>query len=85
MTEKMNEEDYKNLAFKKCNDNHIWLNKMTYIIPSDEDKIRLADLILEKLRTKTTQIPAEGITSDSDHMRELAELTPVLFLKVNWS
>jgi len=83
---KMSESDYVKLAMEKSDSNHIWLNKMVYYIsPSDADKIKLADMILDKLKTKSTQIPAEGITSDSELMREMAELTPILYLRVNWS
>jgi len=84
--EKMSESDYVKLAMEKCDSNHIWLNKMVYYIrPSNEDKIKLADMILDKLKAKSTQIPSGGITSDSELMREMAELTPVLYLRVNWS
>lgn len=78
-------QDYTKLVLKKCEDNHIWLNKMAYISPTLEQRLALADTILEKLRTKSTQIPESGITDEDETMRKLAELTPVLFLKVNWS
>jgi hypothetical protein len=82
---RMSVGEYKKLALKKCEDNHIWLNKMMYMFPTDEQKIKLADAILEKLKTKSTQIPGESITDNTEVGRELAELTPVLYLKVNWS
>ena len=81
----ISKEDYKELVLKKCESNHIWINKRTYLFPSDDQKIQLADMILEKLKNKSTQIPSEAITSESELMRELAELTPILYLKVNWS
>ena len=84
--EKMSKEAYCALALKKCDENHIWLNKMVYYIhPSVEDKIKLADIILDKLGTKSTQIPSSGITCDTEVIRELSELTPTLYLAVNWS
>ena len=83
--ERVTKEQYQEMLFKKCEDNHIWLNKMVYILPSDDDKIKLADMILDKLQQKSTQIPSDGITSEIDVVRELAILTPVLYLKVNWS
>jgi hypothetical protein len=82
---RMSKAEYKKLALKKCEDNHIWINKMTYLFPTDEQKIKLADIVLEKLKTKSTQIPAESITDESELMRDMAELTPILYLKVNWS
>lgn len=84
--EKISKSEYNKLALEKCEDNYIWLSKMVYYIhPSDEDKIRLADIIIAKLSEKSTQIPSEGITDDNEGIRELAALTPVLYLKVNWS
>jgi hypothetical protein len=85
MPPKMSANEYNKLALKKCEDNHIWLNKMTYLFPSDEQKIKLADTILEKLKQKETQIPQHSITDEDEGMRELAELTPVLYLTINWS
>jgi hypothetical protein len=83
--EQMLKENYSELVLKKCRDNHIWLNKMAYLDPSNEMKIQLADTILNELRQSSTQIPGEGITISSEYFRELAELTPVLYLAVNWS
>lgn len=84
--EKIPELRYNEMALEKCEENHIWLNKVVYgIHPSDQDKIKLADIILKKLHNKSTQIPSHGITSDMDVMRELAELTPELYLRINWS
>jgi len=83
---KMSDKEYTKLVLEKLDENHIWLNKMTYFIhPSDEEKIKLANMILDKLTCKSTQIPSKGITSDDNCMRELAELTPILYLRVNWS
>lgn len=83
---KMSKADYQNLVVKKCEDNHLWINKMTYIFsPTDEQKIALANIILEKLQMKSTQIPSRGITDDCEGMREMAELTPMLYMSINWS
>lgn len=84
--EKIPENIYNQLVLKKCEDNHIWLNKITYAIcPTNEEKIALADMILEKLRAKDAQIPSRGITDDIDIVRQLAILTPELYLRINWS
>ena len=84
--EQISEKEYAKMILQKCEDNHIWLNKLTYLInPTDEQKIQLANLVLDKLRCKETQIPSHGITDEHDVVRELAELTPTLYLRVNWS
>jgi DNA-directed RNA polymerase subunit H (RpoH/RPB5) len=83
--EQISEEDYKKSVLEKLEQNHIWLNKMIYLSPSDEQKILLAESVLDKLRQASTQLPSECITSDDEVMRELAQLTPILYLKVNWS
>ena len=83
--ERISEKDYLNLVLRKCKENHISLNEMRYLEPTDEQKIKLANIILQKLRCSSTQIPYEGITSDSESFRELAALTPVLYLTVSWS
>lgn len=85
MTDRISPEQYQKMVLEKCEKNHIWLNKMNYLCPTDDEKLKLADIILEKLNCKSTQIPSEGITSDCETIRELAELTPILYLKVNWS
>lgn len=81
----ISEEDYKKLVFEKLKNNHIWLNKMAYLSPTILQKIQLADMILEKLQNQSTQIPPDNITSDNEGMRELAQLTPILYLRINWS
>jgi len=79
------DEEYTKLVIQKCEENHIWLNKLIYLYPSDEQKIKLAESILDKLKDKSTQIPSDLITSESEVMREMAVLIPVLYLRVNWS
>ena len=83
--ERIPEEEYQKQIVENCEQNHIWLNKAVYLFPTDEAKIKLADMILAKLNHKSTQIPASGITCETDVVRELAELTPMLYLSVNWS
>jgi hypothetical protein len=87
MTEKiMSKAQYQRLVMKKVEDNHIWINKTTYwFSPTDEQKIALANMILAKLAEKSTQIPSRGITDECKSIRELAELTPILYLSINWS
>ena len=87
MTEKiMSKAQYQRLVMKKVEDNHIWINKATYYFsPTDEHKIALANMILAKLSEKSTQIPSRGITDECKGIRELAELTPILYLSINWS
>ena len=83
--ERIPEEEYQKQIVEKCEQNHIWLNKAVYLSPTNDAKIKLADMILAKLNHKSTQIPASGITCETDTVRELAELTPMLYLSVNWS
>jgi hypothetical protein len=83
--EQISERVYTKRILKKLEDNHIWLNKLVYFNPTDEQKIKLAEMILDKLQEKSTQIPSHGITSEFRTIRELAELTPELYLRVNWS
>lgn len=83
--ERLTDLEYTQQILKKCKDNHIWLNKAQYMFPSDEQKLKLADAILDKLRCSCSQLPSEGITDECDGMRELAALTPILYLTVNWS
>lgn len=80
VVERITKLDYQKLVVKKCEDNHLWINKMTYISPTDEQKIALANVILQKLQTKETQIPSRGVTDECEGMRELAELTPMLYM-----
>lgn len=83
---KMSIPEYQKLVIKKCEDNHLWINKATYLFhPTDEQKIALANIILEKLQMKSTQIPSRGITDECEGMRDLAELTPMLYMSINWS
>ena len=83
---KMSKSEYTKLVMKKCEDNHIWLNRAMYqFSPTDKQKIDLANMILDKLNCKSTQIPSRGITDECEGMRDLAEYTPVLYLTVNWS
>ncbi len=81
----MKKEEYNNKIIEKCHVNHIWLNKLTYISPSDADKIALADMILAKLNNKGTQLPSSLVTEESEQLQKIAELTPILYLSINWS
>lgn len=84
--EKIPEDKYKEMVLEKCEENHIWLNRMVYgIHPTDDQKIKLADQIIKKLHDKSSQIPSHEITSDNVSMREFAKLTPCLYMRVNWS
>ena len=85
MPEKIPEDCYTKMMIEKCEENHIWLNKLSYLNADDAQKIHLANIILEKLNCKSTQLPDRGITDDLDVIRELAELTPILYLSINWS
>jgi hypothetical protein len=85
MANKISEEDYTKMVIEKVEKNHIWLNKMNYLFATDEQKIALANIILDKLKCKTTQLPSHCIADEDEGMRELAELTPILYLSINWS
>ena len=73
------------MVIGKLKDNSISLNAMHCIKPTDEFKMRLADTILEILKDKKRLLPQSGITSDNENIRELAELTPILYLEINQS
>lgn len=83
--ERMTEEEYALKATQRAKDNHIWLNAFSCISPTPEFKMKIGEMVLDKLNSKDCLMPSSGITSDLDVMRELAELTPVLYIKINKS
>ena len=57
MTKRMTESNYTKLVIEKTRDNHIWLNKMHYPFASDEQKIKLANMILDSLKHQINTDP----------------------------
>jgi len=60
--------------------NHMWLNAMSCIHPSDELKMQIGEQVLRWLDQKDNLLP-----SGADHESNLAKLTPVLYLSINKS
>jgi len=81
----MTEEEYNKQVVLKAKENHIWLNAISCIRPTPEFKMQIGENVLAMLNCKDRLVPASGITDELDVMRELAELTPVLYLTINKS
>lgn len=60
--------------------NHVWLNAMSCIRPTDELKMQIGEQVLRWLDEKDNLLP-----SRADHESDLAQLTPVLYLSINKS
>ena len=72
--------------------NHIWINKVRLINPDDDFAKQLGWMIIDKLKDKDYLLPdhfdepEEGFDEDlRNRMQELAELTPMLYLRINAS
>lgn len=85
MSEKIKQEDYNAQVFTKTKENHLWISAFRCIRPTDELKISIGEWVLDLLKDQESLLPAEYITSDNQTMRELAGLTPILYLSVNKS
>lgn len=81
----MKEREYNKKIIEKVGENHIWLNALTCVKPTQEFKIHLAETILKFLEQKERTIPAEYVTSKDKNLQELAKLTPMLYLSINKS
>lgn len=71
------EEDLDVQVLAMAKENHIWLNAMACIKPTDKFKIELAEQILEMLGQRDNLLPS-GVG-------RLGELTPMLYLSINKS
>lgn len=85
IVDRMTEEEYAAKRLEMIQGNHIWLNALYCIRPTDEFKRHLGDTILRWLNDQERLMPSESITSDNEHARALGDLTPVLYLNINKS
>ncbi len=60
--------------------NHMWLNAMSCIRPTDELKMQIGEQVLHWLSEKGNLLP-----SGADHESKMAQLTPVLYCSINKS
>lgn len=65
--------------------NHLWVNAFLCVNPTTELKIQIGEWVLNNLKDKENLLPSSSITSEDKTVRELAELTPVLYLSVTKS
>lgn len=83
--EELNSAD--DLTYKQCLEiayyacaNHMWINAMSCIRPTDELKMQIGEQVLRWLDQKENLLP-----SGADHESNMAKLTPVLYLSINKS
>jgi hypothetical protein len=79
----MTEEEYKTKVYDKVSENHIWLNAFACINPSSEFCEKLGRDIIQMLKEKDRLI--HSYYGDSEVLKTLAELTPILYLRINKS
>ena len=84
MPDKISKQKYQKMVYEKAKKNHIWINAFDCIHPSDELKKHVGEVVLHMLNCRET-IPSDGITSANETVRELAVLTPILYISVNKS
>jgi hypothetical protein len=87
----MSEQEHKDAVYQACKDNHIWLNAMSCINPSDEFLLQLGRAVLHKLLNKDCLAHSGPFVADNDSsikaneaMKFFAE-QPKLFLSINKS
>lgn len=85
MTNKITKQKYNKMVFEKAEENHLWLNAFACLNPTDKLKMEIGEWVIAKLKDPENLIPSSSITDDSEIVREIAELTPVLYLSVNKS
>lgn len=80
-------ENVKELTDAQCREiagmtetNHIWLNAMTMLKPTDEQLKAIGQAVVNMLNQKENLIPARA-----DHDCSMAALTPMLYLRINQS
>lgn len=82
---KLTQEEYDKLTADTARSNHLWVNAFQLIHPTDELKQQIGEYIISLLKDKDNLLPSNGITSENQTVRELAELTPMLYVSVNAS
>lgn len=79
----MTKDEYKDKVIEKIEDNHIILNAIHYINPTQKMKIELANMILRMLNDKNNLLPDGMITNPIG--AKLANKIPVLYLSISKS
>lgn len=77
--------DYANQVLEKVSQNHLWLNAFSCINPSNDFKRSIGEWVLSQIKVPENLLPSSGITDKNKTIRELAELTPVLYVSINKS
>lgn len=79
----MTKEEYKEKVIEKIQDNHFSLNALYCINPSDEFKIKLANLILTMFNNPDNLLPDGIITEPLGE--KIANKIPTLYLSISKS
>ena len=80
----MTKEEYKDKVIEKIEENHIMLNAIHYINPTQKMKIALADTILKILNDESKLLP-EGMIDAPLYGEKLANNIPVLYHTISKS
>lgn len=83
--DKWTQRQWNKKVLQMCESNHIWLNAFHCINPTPKFCEQLGRSIIEKLKDKENLIPSSLITSDAEPAREIAKLTPILYMSINKS
>ena len=81
----MNNAEYNKAAVEKANRNHIYLNAFNCISPSPEFEREVGRFVLDRLKNRDNLMPDNGIASENELVRFMAERSPVLYLKISKS
>lgn len=80
----MTNKELKNKIIESVEQNHVNINSLLLVRPSEEDYIRMGKLIYSMLKNKDCQLPML-FDGDDDKVTRIQELTPVLYLSINAS
>ena len=80
----MTNKELKNKIIESVEQNHVNINSLLLVRPSEEDYIRMGKLIYGMLKNKDCQLPML-FDGDDDSVTRIQELTPVLYLSINAS
>lgn len=80
----MTNKELKNKIIESVEQNHVNINSLLLVSPSEEDYIRMGRLIYGMLKNKDCQLPML-FDGDDDEITRIQELTPVLYLSINAS
>ena len=69
---------------RQISENHIWINAFSLINPSPETLQGIGLEVVRMLKNKDNLLPAWHGETDGD-VHEIAELTPMLYLRINES